>query len=80
VWTGRRLIVFGGTASDNEADFVADAAAYDPVSARWSTLPPAPLLGRDRHAAVWTGEAMLVIGGRCRGGRHHRDGAFYRPR
>jgi Kelch motif protein len=80
VWTGRRLIVFGGTASDNHAEFVADGAAYDPVRARWSTLPRAPILGRDRHAAVWTGEAMLVWGGCCRGTRHHRDGALYSPR
>jgi hypothetical protein len=80
VWTGRRLIVFGGTARDNHADFIADAAAYDPVRARWTTLPPAPIAGRDRHAAVWTGQDMLVIGGCCRGSRHHRDGALYSPR
>jgi N-acetylneuraminic acid mutarotase len=80
IWTGRRLIVFGGTASDDHGDFIADAAAYDPVRARWTMLPPAPIAGRDRHAAVWTGEAMLVFGGCCRGSRHHRDGALYRPR
>jgi N-acetylneuraminic acid mutarotase len=80
VWTGRRLIVFGGTASHTSGDFIADSAAYDPARARWSMLPPAPLAGRDRHAAVWTGDAMLVWGGCCRGSRHHRDGALYRPR
>jgi hypothetical protein len=80
VWTGRRLIVFGGTAPDNHARFIADAAAYDPARARWTMLPPAPIAGRDRHAAVWTGTKMLVFGGCCRGSRHHRDGALYRPR
>jgi N-acetylneuraminic acid mutarotase len=80
VWTGRQLIVFGGTAHDSSSDFTAAAAAYDPVRARWTMLPPAPIAGRDRHAAVWTGEAMLVFGGCCRGSRHHRDGALYRPR
>jgi hypothetical protein len=80
VWTGRRLIVFGGTASDNHADFIADAAAYDPVRSRWTNLLPAPILGRDRHAAVWTGTEMLIWGGCCRGSRHFRHGALYRPR
>jgi hypothetical protein len=68
-WTGEELIVWGGTSG----------AAYDPALRRWRTLPQAPLAGRDRHAAVWTGDAMLVWGGCCRGSRHHRDGAFYRP-
>ena len=80
VWTGRRLIVFGGNSARNWGRFVVDAAAYDPARRRWTMLPPAPIAGRDRHAAVWTGEAMLVFGGCCRGSRHHRDGAFYMPR
>jgi hypothetical protein len=80
VWTGRQAVVFGGTASDNHADFIADGAAYNPATRRWTTLAPAPILGRDRHAAIWTGARMLVFGGCCRGSRHHRDGALYRPR
>jgi hypothetical protein len=80
VWTGHRLIVFGGTAHDSSSDFTVDAAAYHPDRARWTMLPPAPIAGRDRHAATWTGDAMLVFGGCCRGSRHHRDGALYRPR
>ena len=70
VWTGQELMVFGG----------ARAVAYDPVRARWTTLPPAPVKHRDRHAAVWTGTEMLIFGGCCRGSRHHRDGALYSPR
>jgi hypothetical protein len=80
IWTGSRLIVFGGTAAGNHADFIAHAAAYDPAGARWTVLPPPPIAGRDRHAAVWTGGGKLVFGGCCRGSRHHRDGALYRPR
>jgi hypothetical protein len=45
--------VWGGTGSDNLADFTA--------------------------AAVWTGEAMLVWGGCCRGDGYLSDGALYRP-
>jgi hypothetical protein len=79
VWSGREAIVFGGTARGDSSDFIATGAAYDPARRRWRALPPAPLAGRDRHAAVWTGDAMLVWGGCCRGTRHHRDGALYRP-
>jgi hypothetical protein len=70
VWTGEELIVFGGTRG----------AAYDPAARRWTTLPRAPIRGRDRHAAVWTGTEMLIWGGCCKGSRHHRDGALYKPR
>jgi hypothetical protein len=80
VWTGHRLIVFGGNTARNWGRFMANAAAYDPARRRWTMLPTAPIAGRDRHAAVWTGEAMLVFGGCCRGSRHHRDGALYKPR
>jgi hypothetical protein len=79
VWTGKRLIVWGGTTRADAGDFMAAGAAYDPERRLWRPLPPAPLAGRDRHAAVWTGDAMLVWGGCCRGSRHHRDGALYRP-
>jgi hypothetical protein len=79
VWTGRRLIVFGGNSARNWGRFTAGAAAYDPSRKRWTMLPPAPIAGRDRHAAAWTGEKMLVVGGCCRGSRHHRDGALYSP-
>jgi hypothetical protein len=79
VWTGREAIVFGGTERGDWGEFTAAGAAYDPARRVWRTLPAAPLAGRDRHAAVWTGDAMLVWGGCCRGLRHHRDGALYRP-
>ena len=70
VWTGTQLIVFGGPKT----------TAYDPRRERWTTLPPAPIAARDRHAALWTGTGMLIWGGCCRGSRHFRDGALYRPR
>jgi hypothetical protein len=79
-WTGREAIAFGGTAPHDSGKFVQTAAAYDPATRRWRMLPPAPIAGRDRHAAIWTGRDLLVWGGCCRGSRHHRDGALYRPR
>lgn len=80
IWTGKQLIVWGGTSSEDQADFIADGAAYDPHQGRWKLVPDAPIAGRDRHVAIWTGEAMLVWGGCCRGSRYHPDGALYRPR
>lgn len=61
VWTGTRLIVWGGV---NGATLLGDGASYDPVSNVWQPLPvtdaPSPRRG---HAAVWTGEEMVIVGG-----------------
>lgn len=65
-WTGRQLIVWGG--SDNK--FVKafnTGAAYDPRTGGWQPLPPAPegqtLLGSDWQRSVWTGRELLIWGG-----------------
>ncbi len=79
IWSGEQLIVWGGTTPTDRGDFIADGAAYDPKQGRWEFLPQAPIAGRDRHVAVWTGEAMLIWGGCCRSDRYHSDGALYRP-
>jgi hypothetical protein len=78
VWTGQEMIVWGGLLPGTGDKFVATGAAYDPQRKQWRPLPRAPIPGRDQHAAVWTGEGMLVWGGCC-----HRaylaDGALYIP-
>jgi hypothetical protein len=79
VWTGAQLIVWGGTTPGDSGDFTTAGAAYDPWRPGWRPLPDAPVAGRDRHAAVWTGEAMVVWGGCCRGNHYLSDGALYRP-
>jgi hypothetical protein len=63
VWTGRQLIVWGGARSEPFRS-LADGAAYDPGTRRWTPLPPAPE-GQwlQRGTAVWTGREMLVWGG-----------------
>lgn len=82
VWTGREFLVWGGgTGNKVNGGVRAEGAAYDPARDTWRTLPPAPLEARERHAAVWTGEEMLVWGGTP---RHHGvgdllDGARYDP-
>ncbi len=56
VWSGKRLLIWGGSTPPS-------GIAYDPAANRWSGLPPAPLTGRTSLTAVWTGRAMILWGG-----------------
>ena len=76
VWTGREMIVWGG--SDYRAS-LKSGALYDPAQDIWSLLPePAILAGRQGHTAVWTGSEMIVWGG-VQDGTYFNDGARYNP-
>jgi N-acetylneuraminic acid mutarotase len=80
VWTGERMLVWGG--ANWRGRPLADGAAYDPSEDSWQALSQAPLRARRGHAAVWTGERMLVWGGHAGGrrrGRFTADGAAYDP-
>jgi hypothetical protein len=68
VWTGSRMIVWGGEAG---GVLFHDGASYDPAMDRWTPLPSlgAPE-GAELHSAVWTGNprttdqgAMIIWGG-----------------
>jgi N-acetylneuraminic acid mutarotase len=63
VWTGSKMIIWGGQSIDGST-YYADGAAYDPVSDTWTTLEStnAPS-ARAQHTAVWTGTQMIVWGG-----------------
>ena len=63
VWTGAELLVWGGAAPGLDGERAERGSAYDPAAGRWRPLPEAPLAGRYRHAAAWTGEAMVIVGG-----------------
>lgn len=79
VWTGRRLLVWGGVPVPfSSRPGLAGGAAYSPATNRWSVLPRAPLGGRSGAAAAWTGREMLVWGGTT-GSTPRSDGAAYRP-
>jgi N-acetylneuraminic acid mutarotase len=60
VWTGSRMIVWGGVGQA----FWDDGGLYDPVSDTWTALPAvgAPE-ARHTFSAVWTGAEMIVWGG-----------------
>lgn len=82
VWTGREMIVWGGTQHSR------GGAAYDPDRNRWRLIPPAPIDPRIQHVALWTGSEMIVWGGvrsnrgELRGDacdRRLTDGAAFNP-
>lgn len=69
VWTGSRMIVWGGVEGDDPEVIVNTGASYDPVADTWSALGAsgvAPIAKRG-HQAVWTGSEVLVWGGRAQG-------------
>ena len=61
VWTGSRMLVWGG---QNATGLLNNGALYDAVSDQWATLtltnPPEARIGA---TAVWTGSRVLVWGG-----------------
>src|SRR3990172_6819653 len=66
VWTGKRLLIWGGTTgTPSNAELVTPnrGLAYNPKANRWSPLPVAPLLGRLDPTAGWTGHSLIVCCG-----------------
>lgn len=76
VWNGRAMVVWGGSADLSSKVPLNDGASYDPASDIWSALPATDLRGRTVHSAVWTGQEMLLWGGRT-GDTRLNDGARY---
>ena len=62
VWTGNKMIVWGGFGSG--PGFLNTGGRYNPSTDSWTTTSPtrAPD-GRISHTAVWTGNEMIVWGG-----------------
>ena len=78
VWTGREMVIWGGT-PDFENDPFIDGAAYDPAARTWRKLPPAPLSPRFDPWAYWTGQELLLFGGTSVDGDFLTDGALWNP-
>lgn len=82
VWTGRRMLAWGGGCC---ADFASIGIGYTPGATRVTALPASPLRGRQGAASAWTGTAMVVVGGRTEAGTRVvreltlRDGAAFVP-
>ena len=64
VWTGSRMIVWGGF----NGSYLNDGGQYDPMANTWTatTTAGAPSARRG-HSAVWTGTRMIVWGGEDNG-------------
>ncbi|MCY1046251.1 hypothetical protein OV208_33385 [Corallococcus sp. bb12-1] len=67
VWTGTRMLVWGGAAAkcgNGGSGACADGAVYDPASDTWTPLRTegAPS-ARSGHAGVWTGQSLFIWGG-----------------
>lgn len=71
VWTGTRIVAFGeaftGESPEGRYPEATAAAAYDPMTDRWSRLPDQPP-GETANAflptVVWTGREVLIVGSR----------------
>ncbi|MEI7935595.1 MAG: hypothetical protein WCK27_02800 [Verrucomicrobiota bacterium] len=61
VWTGSRMLVWGGQAGGVP---LGDGAAYNPSANAWQTLSTtnAPAARYD-HAALWTGSELMIVAG-----------------
>ncbi len=85
VWTGSKMIVWGGLYYYSESSSYArnDGAAYDPTGDSWSSISTSPLSVRWGHGAVWstTTNEMIVWGGgvSTASGQQYADGATYDP-
>jgi hypothetical protein len=76
IWTGKEMIVWGGSISENGYIPVNNGARYNPTADTWlptSTSGECPQ-ARSSHTAVWTGEEMIIWGARGNsGGRYNPD-------
>lgn len=77
VWTGTRMLVWGGSIATSGTIHAADGGAYEPVSRAWTRLANAPLAPRRAHCAAFGDGKMFVWGGRAT--QAFADGASYTP-
>ena len=68
VWTGSKVIVWGGYGYDvgtNSYAYLSDGGLYDPALNTWTAMPapPANFNGREGASYVWTGSKLIVWGG-----------------
>jgi hypothetical protein len=67
VWTGTRMVVWGGG-----AEYSGTGGRYDPTADTWA---PTSTVGapsnRTGHTAIWTGSRMVIWGGSSGGGQQN---------
>ncbi len=75
IWTGEKMIIWGG--SDSSDVRQNDIHSYDPTANSWATFSTSDAPdGRGEHSVVWTGEKMIVFGGLDGNDTFHSGGIF----
>ena len=78
-WTGKELLVVGGSGAPPTGTSFRNGAAFNPVTRKWRKIAPMPAV-RESATAVWDGKEVLFIGG-YRGGTNQlaSHGLAYNP-
>jgi N-acetylneuraminic acid mutarotase len=63
VWTGDRMIVWGGRTQIGLPATDLEGAEYDPATRTWKTMPLSPIGAPTAAASLWTGDEMVITGG-----------------
>jgi hypothetical protein len=78
VWSGREMLVWGGTARTGTVAAMADGAAFAPATRTWRVIPSAPPGVRGGSGGgAWTGRTLVVWAGNSPDGP--AGGAVYDP-
>jgi hypothetical protein len=80
LWTGSRMLIWGGSAYYFNPVYTQDGALYDPATDTWSSMAsPSALSPRREASAVWTGSEALIWGGKAgsNGFTRFSDGEVY---
>ena len=80
VWTGTKMIVWGGNDGTGSGTNLNSGGIYDPETDTWTaTSATAAPTGRFGHSAVWTGSAMVIWGGHAGSGASTNTGGVFDP-
>jgi len=82
VWTGNEMIIWGGGGYNDDWDKqnLNSGGRYDPATDSWipTTFENVPE-GRFNHTAIWTGNEMIIWGGRTGDAKLFSTGGKYNP-
>ncbi|APR76512.1 Hypothetical protein A7982_01859 [Minicystis rosea] len=80
VWTGDRMIVWGGCGTDSCATLYGDGGAWTPSASggSWTAIAASTNVAARRSAtAVWTGNVVVIWGGRTKTGETDTGAQIY---